>query len=691
MTAARRPKWLESRGFVTGLLVLAALALYLPVATKWGTWHFDDFHSITENESVCSLRNLGRFFTDPQAFSGEPGNVMYRPVLLLSYAIDYALWGYDAHGWFLTNAILHGACAALVYRLARRIGLSDLASAFAGAVFVLHPALCEVQNYVSSRSESLAALLLLAAFHLHLSARERSGAKAAALFAGALGVSMLAIGAKETAAGFCAAVAVYEIVRGDGRLRPLAAAGLYAAGLVAVLAVRAKLLGQATAAVPLAGAPQGPDPRLGGSLSVLDNVLKVQSRVAVLYGQILFRPVALNVDYDVARGAAWTAAAVAALASHAGVALGAVASFVRGRRLFPLCTAWFWILLAPSIAFPLNVVMNEHRLYLPMVAVALLAGAALGRVAELLAARWGSFAVGASVAAAPLALFVPLVVQRSWEWHDDETLWSRAVERAPGSARAHMHLGAVWHDRANGTWDRAERVRLYDAALAEYAVSERLLPGWPDLYFDLGNAWLKRGEATNDPADFERALAAYTRWGELVGPDMPRPRMLRATVLSELGRCDEAAAIVRDLAAKDTAVTTLYDDLLARILRKKGDRRGAAEAMERVVALQVKQGRVDALLDLAWWYFEDGDLDAAQERIQRAITLVERTPSEYKPYLWACRFLVLTGNRKAAEDMFRLYRRRRGADDLVEAAYAAGGATPGVFTGTFGVRGATTR
>ena len=38
---------------------------------------------------------------------------------------------------------------------------------------------------------------------------------------------------------------------------------------------------------------------------------------------------------------------------------------LRGRRLLPLCVAWFWIFLLPSVALPLNVVMNEHRLYLP--------------------------------------------------------------------------------------------------------------------------------------------------------------------------------------------------------------------------------------------------------------------------------------------------------------------------------------
>ena len=54
--------------------------------------------------------------------------------------------------------------------------------------------------------------------------------------------------------------------------------------------------------------------------------------------------------------------------------------------------------LAPSVGIPLNVVMNEHRMYLPMIAVALLSGAALARVAETLGARHGAVRAWAAMA-----------------------------------------------------------------------------------------------------------------------------------------------------------------------------------------------------------------------------------------------------------------------------------------------------
>src|SRR5262249_18257779 len=163
-----------------------------------------------------------------------------------------------------------------------------------------------------------------------------------------------------------------------------------------------------------------------------------------------------------------------------------------GRRLVPLCVAWWWLLHAPTILHPLNVIANDHRVYLPLIAAALVAGAALARVTELLAARWDSFLLGVVPAAVCIATFVPLVFQRSLEWKDDETLWRIAVERAPGSARAHMHLGAVIFEKGMAEMgDGPRRLALIDEALNEYEASRGLHDGWLDLWLNLGNGWFE--------------------------------------------------------------------------------------------------------------------------------------------------------------------------------------------------------
>lgn len=685
MSAIATPAWLRDRRLVAGLLFLATLLAYLPAMS--GSFHFDDMHSIVLNAGVRSPSNIPRYFVEPQLWSSEPGNCMYRPVLLVTYAIDHLVWGYNAAGWLLTNALVHAAVAILVSRLALRLGLGDLAAAFAGAVFALHPAISETQNYVSSRSESVAALVMLAALHVYLTARGAAGGRRIALLGATALLSGLAVLTKETTAGLFLAVAWFEAVGCRGPLadrvrRALAGMSAAGLGLGVALIVRREMLGHAVADLKLVATAPDVDVQVGGGRSVLDNLL-LQSRVVVLYLQTLLRPVRLNVDHDVAVRAPM-ASVVAACAIHLAVAVAALRAAWRGSRLFPLAVGWFWIFLAPSVVVPLNVVMNEHRLYLPMIAVALLAGAALGRVAEILAARTGSAARGMATAAAPLVCFVPLVVDRSLEWRTDETLWTVAVERAPGSARAHMHLGAVFHERANATFDRDGRVKLLEAALAEYAKSDALHPRWADLQLDIGNAWFTRGEALGDREDFEKALAAYERFGEIIGVNAHRPRLLRSAALAQLGRYDEAVALVEGVKRENGDDSPMYDTLIARILRKRGDRRGAAEAMERVIARTEPRHEVDGLLDLGWWYFEDGEHERAAGYLSRAWNAA-KVSHDKRPPLYMARFLVLLGQ-PGAEKFLRDAVSLGWTAPPEEARWVAGGRTPGVFTGTAGFR-----
>jgi hypothetical protein len=677
----KTPAWLRDHRLVASVLLLVTLIAYLPSVMS-GAFHFDDGHSIVDNEGVRTLANIPRYFVEPQLWSGEPGNTMYRPVLLVTFALDYAVWGYRASGWLLTNVLIHACVVLLVYRLARRLGLSDLAAAFAGFVFALHPAISETQNYVSSRSESLAALLLIAALHLHMN----GGVRGVALSFACLCAALLT---KESAAPYCGVVFFYEFLvprtpLGHRAIRAFAFLWLYCVPATLFLfVVRPWMLHAEALPVGLLHAAENVDPQVGAGRSYVGNML-VQSRVDVLYLRMLFAPFGLSVDHDVSVTAPATKIA-AAIAVHLAVIAAAVRSALRGKRLFALCVGWWWALHAVTFAQPLNVVMNEHRLYMPMIAVALLAGAALARVAELAADRVGSSARGMAVAAAPLVCFVPLLVQRAREWRDDETLWTTAVERAPLSGRVHMHLGAVWHERANDEYDRDERVRLLDMALAEYATSDALHAGWADLQLDIGNARLARGKALHDRDDLEKALAAYVRFGEIVGVGTARPRILQAAALSELGRHDEALALARKLRSEDASVTTMYDDLVANILRKKGDKAGAAEAMERVIAIEEPIDRVDGLLQLGWWWFEDGDPVRAEPYLKRALAIARRS-HDRRPPLYVIRFLRLVGqgDSPTVDEMEKMARALGWTAPPAEVRWVLGGATPGVFTGTAG-------
>jgi len=58
-----------------------------------GAFHYDDAHSIVENRAIRDLGNILHFFIEPALFSNERNMAMYRPLVTLSYAFNYALDG----------------------------------------------------------------------------------------------------------------------------------------------------------------------------------------------------------------------------------------------------------------------------------------------------------------------------------------------------------------------------------------------------------------------------------------------------------------------------------------------------------------------------------------------------------------------------------------------------------------------
>ncbi|MFT7694526.1 MAG: 4-amino-4-deoxy-L-arabinose transferase-like glycosyltransferase, partial [Candidatus Latescibacterota bacterium] len=131
-------------------------------------FHYDDFHSLVNNPHIGTLNNIPGFFVDPTLFSLDEKQAMYRPVLLASYAMNYALLGGTPQGFHLFNVLLHAANVVLLLYLATALGFASLAAWTAAIVFAFHPIAVETVHYVSSRSEGLMAFGILASLWAYM-------------------------------------------------------------------------------------------------------------------------------------------------------------------------------------------------------------------------------------------------------------------------------------------------------------------------------------------------------------------------------------------------------------------------------------------------------------------------------------------------------------------------------------------
>src|SRR5215831_765479 len=145
------------------VLLLAAIAL----ATYWNGLHapfvWDDDKAITTNRSIQQIATS----LDPPLETPLSG----RPVVSLSFALNYAFGGLETTGYHAVNLAIHVACALLLFGIVRRTlsrtsgvgaAIPNDAVAFAASLlWMAHPLVSETIDYTTQRTESLMGLFFL--------------------------------------------------------------------------------------------------------------------------------------------------------------------------------------------------------------------------------------------------------------------------------------------------------------------------------------------------------------------------------------------------------------------------------------------------------------------------------------------------------------------------------------------------
>jgi len=149
------------------VVVLLALGQFLRVGLVSTDWW-----PVVAYNRVQNLSDFIRAFREPIG-AGDPHFIHetarhYRPVAVMSFALDYKLWGLNPFGWQLTNLLVHLGVTLGVYALARALGLARWAATLAALVFTLHPAIVGTEPAIARRHDTLSALFLLASLVLLL-------------------------------------------------------------------------------------------------------------------------------------------------------------------------------------------------------------------------------------------------------------------------------------------------------------------------------------------------------------------------------------------------------------------------------------------------------------------------------------------------------------------------------------------
>lgn len=468
-----------------GLLVVLALLAYhntfgLPFV-------FDDELAITKNPSIRQLWSLGDVLSPPQNGSGAAG----RPLVNLSFALNYAVSGEAVWSWHALNLLIHAGAGLALFGVMRRTLLwpglparvRDAALPLGltvAALWVVHPLQTESVTCVVQRTESLVALFYVLTFYGLVRGVEESPRRGWWL-GFSVTACLLGMVSKEVMVTAPVLVLAYDRAFVAGTVREawrrrwgyyLALAGTWL--LLAALLLRA-------------GGGRSEGAGFGLGVSSWDYLL-TQCRALGIYLKLSVWPHPLVLDYGTGVVGDWREVVPQGLLVLA--LLGVTAWAWWRRPVLGFAGGAFFVILAPSSSVvPLvGQTIAEHRMYLPLAAVLAL----LVVAAHAWLRRWTWWVCGAVA-----VMFCALTIDRNRDYSSEFWLWADVVQKYPANARGQFNYA---NELAKLPGRTAE-------ALVHYAEAVRLKPDYPEAHYNFAIQLAKQpGRTAEAIAHYEAAL-----------------------------------------------------------------------------------------------------------------------------------------------------------------------------------------
>jgi len=551
------------------LLLLAAVAL----ATYWNVLRapfvWDDDTAITTNPSIHQIAES----LNPPIETPVSG----RPVVNLSFAINYAMDGLEPRGYHAFNLAVHVLNALLLYAI---VGLTlrrqrylpsnapvDAVALAASLLWMVHPLLSETIDYVTQRTESMMGLFFLLTLYAAIRARGTTQKRRATL-SGSPGWTAVAIAScaagmatKESMAVAPVAVVLYDLIfEFDSAAEAWASRRILYAGLAVTWVELGVIMWR------------WPRSTVGGTaVSPLTYALN-QAQMIARYLWLTIWPRSLVVDYGVPQPLR-----IGDVVPQGALVLALVVATIVALVRWPAAGflgAMFFLTLAPtsSIVPISSEVGAERRMYLPLAALVVLVVVSSAYVVSTF--RWTkriTWRMAAGLAAVAVTALAIRTVDRNRDYASPMALWQSVVDRRPhGRARfglANELMAAGRHEEATA------QLRL---AVADY----------PDARAGLGTELLVQGQLDEGIS----VLDAFVR----ADPSLPNRAPARGLLaqahraIAERALSQQNAVLAADEARKSVALDTTNADahnILGAALASQGNLTAAIPEFQAAVRI----------------------------------------------------------------------------------------------------------
>jgi Flp pilus assembly protein TadD len=623
---------------ILGVVVLALVAYANAIDNQFA---LDDIGAILENPIVRGPFRLGTIFTS-NYWSAGPGTVsiddagLYRPLTVLSFVLDYRLFGVAPMGYHVVNVIAHVLASIALLFVGLRLFRAPALAFVAAAIFAAHPIHTEAVTGIVGRAEVLAGVFFFGAVWVAAGAKDETPEWGRSL--GVAVLYLLGLFAKETAVTLPAVLLLWDWMRRPERDGPFLRRGtivryaMLGVALLVYLSLRQNAVGARLIWPGWEGVGTGAR-------------LLTASRVLLEYLILFVFPKTLLAEY-------WTGVVPIAHSPFAPMVLLALALWIaigvyivrtrRDDRLGVFVIAWFFVTMLPisNLLFPVGVAKAERLLYLPSAGLCLVCAWAYAR-----AARRVPVQVSAVALAGVLLALTGRTIVRNRDWKNNATLtaatlahsprsplmndmaghelaltgdyekaipyYRRALESAPDAPLIRAHLGESLLGKgdtaaATDEFQRAARAnpndaqvhgnlgmiyfqrRDYDSAMRELEFSSRLNPNEPKTFVALGLVYAAVGRGVDAERAFFRSIQ--------LDPKLSEARINLGVLYLHQRRLADALRILAEAVELDPMNPEARNDL-GYVIELHGDKRAAAQQYRAALRLRTDYATAKANLD----------------------------------------------------------------------------------------------
>ncbi len=394
---------------ILSVLLIAAVACIIYSNSFDASFHFDDLPAIVENYTIHR-------FDIQKIFSASP-----RPVLDITFALNYYFGKLDVFGYHLVNLLLHIANGTLIYFIllwtVNPLWNNYFSSAFsretsghlterqqaatfdtirvplyASLIFIAHPIQTQAVTYIVSRSSVLATFFYLLTILLFIGAfRQKSRGlvpRSLICMAGAIIASCLGMGTKAIAVTLPLMVLMYDFhFISSGDWRKLKSHCWIHILLFATVFIRIYWsfsgLEKFISFDYANGVPMPPVKGGGSDIITSFEYFLTQLHVVSYYIKLLFIPINLNLDYDWQPTKSIDMLTAFYFLFLSGIFVLGILLF-RKARLISFGIIWFFVTLSVTSSFlVIHDYIFEHRLYLPSVGFAIIIAFLISRISQI--------------------------------------------------------------------------------------------------------------------------------------------------------------------------------------------------------------------------------------------------------------------------------------------------------------------